>query len=307
MLGTRKIKRKIRSVNNIKKITRAMEMVSAAKLRKVQERFVTLRPFSVKLQAILKNLYSSLPAEMITHPLLVPKTAREGKRNILLVTVASNKGLCGGYNTNILKTASRFIHEQNNIAIKIVAIGKKVADYFHKAGQEVISSHPHLSADLSFQTAHDILAPHIRNYELGNLDGIWLIYAEFINPMVYKPRVKRLVPVSDNGQTTPFNPPLLRGEKEDVSSPALPYGYLFEPEPKFILDLIIPRYLDVNFYSILLSALASEHSARMMAMRNATNNADEVINRLTLSFNKARQASITKELLDIVGGAEAMR
>lgn len=276
-----------------------MEMVSAAKLRKTQERLVTLRPFSAKLQMILNNLYHSLPPEMLVHPLLTAKTSLGSKRTILLLTIASNKGLCGGYNTYILKTATRFMQEQNNTRIKIAAIGKKGADYFRKAGQEIVAEHPNLSADLSFQTARDIITPHIRNYEQDNLDEIWMVYAEFVNPMVYKPRVKRLVPVVEQQADA---------EKPVVSDPvSYAYGYLFEPEPKVILNLIIPRYLEINFYSILLSALASEHSARMMAMRNATDNADEVIDHLTLSFNKARQSSITKELLDIVGGAEAMR
>jgi len=375
MLSTRKIKRKIRSVNNIKKITRAMEMVSAAKLKKVQGKLVTLRPFAAKLQEVINNLYQSLPPELITHPLLKPKSG-EGKhllstptaglpKALTLIVIASNKGLCSGYNMNLLKAASRFIEEQPDRAIKIMAIGKKTIDYFRlsacghaqagrltaesrpirdpvrEAGKDgvglvvskanlIVSERPAtptaglpkaliLPAEVTMGTAREIIKPFIQDYEKGSTDEIWVVYTEFVNALVYRPRVRRLVPLSMEHRATSKEQktdstlgvyPGFGGALRSEFTPTklgLPYGYLFEPEPHIIMDLLVPRYLEVTFYNILLDALASEHSARMLAMRNATENADEVISELTLSFNKARQASITKELLDIVGGAEAMR
>lgn len=332
MLDPRKIKRKIRSVGNIKKITRAMEMVSASKLKKVQGRLVTLRPFAAKLEAIMNNLSRSLSHELMTHPLLhsrIKPRFQRGKRNISLIVIASNKGLCGSYNTRLLLSAESFIAEQINSNVQIIAIGKKVIDYFSKTKLEIASSITQLPKEITLQSALDIINPIVRNYEKGLIDEIWTIYTEFVNALSYRPRIKRLVPIlgekqdPDTGQLIPPTP-LNKGgtEREDYPSIHLPTtkltsgakaprpfegGYLFEPKPEIVLDMLIPRYLETTFYRVLLDALASEHSARMMAMRNATDNADEVIDYLKLNFNKARQASITKELLDIIGGVEAMR
>lgn len=312
MLSPRKIKRKIRSVTNIQKITRAMEMVSASKLKKVQGRLVTLRPFASKLEDIMDNLSHSLSPELMTHPLLHPKTkSLAAKRNISLVVIASNKGLCGSYNTRLLTSTEPFIKEQSNSNIKIVAIGKKTVDYFNKTGREIVSAIPQLPKEISLQAAKDIIDPVIRNYEKGLTDEIWVIYTEFVNALSYRPRIKRLVPIlGENPYLTGTHPAGADTGKKDKAAhtiASLGYGYLFEPKPEIVLNMLVPRYLETTFYRVLLDALASEFSARMMAMRNATDNADEVIDLLTLTFNKSRQASITKELLDIIGGVEAMR
>lgn len=321
MLSPRKIKRKIRSVTNIQKITRAMEMVSASKLKKVQNRLVTLRPFASKLEEIMDNLSHSLSPELMTHPLLYPRIkSLIGKRNVSLIVIASNKGLCGSYNMKLLTSAESFITEQINSNIKIIAIGKKTIDYFHKTNREIISSITQLPKEINIQATRDIIDPVMRNYEKGLTDEIWITYTEFVNALKYRPRIKRLVPILGEKQNTDLPGQAgLHDNKNKTVQPTtnLGYGaktprpfeggYLFEPKPEIVLNMLIPRYLETAFYRVLLDALASEHAARMMAMRNATDNADEVIEYLTLTFNKARQASITKELLDIIGGVEAMR
>ncbi|MEK7448229.1 MAG: ATP synthase F1 subunit gamma [Planctomycetota bacterium] len=325
MLGTRKIKRKIRSVNNIKKITQAMQMVSAAKLKKIQGKLLAIRPYASKLQAIMDNLLTYLPPEAITHPLLKTRlpgsehreTSGASQKTIVAVIMASDKGLCGSYNNNLLRTAGNFIKENMSSVIKIIALGRKAGDYFKKqsalGGLEILTAHTQLSTDVNFRSVKNIIAPVLRQYESQILDEVWLIYSEFINPMVQKPRVTRFLPLltpeeiisrQKMGQSEADNQSLT---KSAAGQESLPYGYLFEPEPKIILDLVVPRYIEVVFYRIVLESMASEQAARMMAMRNATDNAEEVIEDLTLTFNKARQSGITKELLDIVGGAEAMR
>ncbi|MCK4909795.1 MAG: ATP synthase F1 subunit gamma [Planctomycetes bacterium] len=329
-MNTRAIKRKIRSVNNIKKITRAMEMVSASKLKKIQGKLMAIRPYSAKLQTIMDNLLTYLPPEAITHPLLKARSSEQldvppqrgearptklggefpeqrtgRKKNIVAVVMSSDKGLCGGYNANLLKTAGRFVAEQNETDIKIMALGRKSNDYFKKQELEIMASHTQLSTEINFRTVKKMMGPVLASYETRALDEVWLIYSEFVNPMVQKPRVTRFLPMLTAAEIEKRR--ASASEKEDQPKLDLPYGYLFEPDPKVILDLIVPRYIEVRFYSIVLEAMASEHGARMMAMRNATKNAEEVIDNLTLTFNKARQASITGELLDIVGGAEAMK
>ncbi|MBI4834723.1 MAG: ATP synthase F1 subunit gamma [Planctomycetes bacterium] len=318
MLGIRKIKRKIRSVNNIKKITRAMEMVSASKLKKAQEKLNAIRPFSAKLQSIMDNILATLPPELMTHKLLHRETAENRiVSRIGLVAIASGKGLCGGYNANLLRTVSRFMNENANAIFKITAIGKKTMDYFQKTNRNVFKSYHQIPPNIDSGMSREIITPFMRDFEKGAIDEVWIVYTEYVNAMVYRPKVMRLVPFLSEGAN---------GKKSKETKPQLaPYGdslsprrnggeqwsggmgYLFEPDPNAMLDVLVPRYIEMTFYRLLLDALSSEHSARMIAMRNATDNANEVMDELTLIFNKARQSSITKELLDIVSGAEAMK
>jgi F-type H+-transporting ATPase subunit gamma len=314
MLGIRKIKRKIRSVNNIKKITRAMEMVSASKLKKVQEKLNAIRPFSAKLQSIMDNILATLPPELITHKLLRSSVSSDvtvknaAGRKIALVAIASGKGLCGGYNANLLRAVSRFMNENKGAAFKITAIGKKGMDYFQKINQDVFKSYNQIPPNIDSHMSREIIAPFMRDFEKGAIDEVWVVYTEYVNAMVYRPKVKRLVPASPSeSEAGPFLPESSGNKTPKEEKPQAGMGYLFEPEPKEMLDILVPRYIEMTFYRLMLDALSSEHSARMIAMRNATDNANEVMDELTLIFNKARQSSITKELLDIVSGAEAMK
>ncbi|MBI4712814.1 MAG: ATP synthase F1 subunit gamma [Planctomycetes bacterium] len=321
MLSTRKIKRKIRSVGNIKKITRAMEMVSAANLKKAQSKLLALRPYAAKLQQMLNNLM--LNTESTEHPFpkravpddvaIITGASKTASARKTVIIITSNKGLCGSYNTNLLKTAVNFTQQQENL--EVVSIGRKAYEYYQRRNYSIRQSFNQIPADLNFNTVKEIINPLVRDYEGGLLDEIWLVYAEFVNAITNRPMVKRFLPLEPVGakRLTGSYPDESRrdgttsGMEPKEGAVTASMDYIFEPDPKTVLDLLIPCYVEVSFYRVLLESLASEHSARMLAMRNATGNAEEVIDELTLTFNKARQASITKELLDIVGGAEAMR
>lgn len=313
MLSIRKIRRKIRSVNNIKKITRAMEMVSAAKLRRVQDRMVAIRPYVNKLQAVVHNLVASLDTDLIKHPFMKITAANQDLKStkdktssgkpIMAIIIAGDKGLCGGYNTNLIKQATQFLTQPDWSSIKLVALGRKVVDYFtrHPLDRaEIITKYTRLPVDLDLKQVREIGQPITRAYLEQKVSEVWLIYTKYVNAMVYKPQITKLLPI---GMETKKGV----GNQEAPITKDLPCGYLYEPKPEIILELLLPKYLDLLFYRTILEALASEQSARMIAMRNATENAKEVIDELTLTFNKARQAGITKELLDIVGGVEAMK
>ena len=308
MLSTRKINRKIRSVKNIKKITRAMEMVSAAKFKRVWQKLSAIRPYSSKLKQMTENLLAHLKDIGFSHPYLTRSTMDMAIKNpvesgvsknqtLCVIVISSNKGLCGGYNANIIKALSNFlvsIETEKNI--EIVPIGKKSLDFAQKRNFK-IRNMIITPSDINITIAQEMIKPIIKDYEQGLLNEVWLVYSEFINPMVTKPKAQRFLPFTIQKELSFTN------EK----SHAIPTDYLFEPEPSELLNLIIPRYLEVIFYRTLLEAYASEYAARMMAMRNASKNASEVIDDLTLTFNKARQSGITRELLDIIGGAEGLK
>lgn len=300
MLSGRKIKRKIRSVQNIKKITRAMEMVSAAKFKRVWSKLSAIRPYSSKLKNMTENLLANLKDIGFKHPFMKQSndqalpSATTKKGTMCVIAVSSSKGLCGGYNTNMVKALANFITSiETEKTIEIVPVGKKMHDFARK--RDIKIRDIKASGDINISLAKEIITPIINDYENGLLSEVWLVYSEFINPMINRPKVQRFLPFIAETKNTPKNP-------ESATQ-----DYIFEPEPTELLNLIIPRYLEVVFYRMLLEAYSSEHSARMIAMRNASKNASEVIDELTLTFNKARQANITRELLDIVGGAEGMK
>jgi F-type H+-transporting ATPase subunit gamma len=319
MLNPRKIRRKIRSVKNIAKITRAMEMVSASKFKRVWNKLSAIRPYSSKLKQMTENLFGYLKGIGFSHPYL-PQSRREslglpeGQRQdtlhvaakdqkLCIIAMGSSKGLCGGYNAILIKALHNFIVSiETEKTIEIAPVGKKVQDFARKNNYKIrnIPTSPTAGADLNMAFAKEMSSPIIKEYEQGKISEVWLVYSEFINPMVNKPKAQRFLPFADLADAA--------GKTGDiVSAGTVTQDYLFEPQPAELLNLIIPRYLEVIFYRTLLEAYASEHSARMIAMRNASKNASEVIDNLTLTFNKARQANITRELLDIVGGAEGLR
>lgn len=281
--SARALKRKIRAVGNIKKITRAMQMVSAAKLKKVQERLMAVRPYADKIREFLQGL-SAQVAEL-KYPLFMPRP--EVKR-IAAVVITADKGLCGSYNANMFRFASKFLAEKGKPA-KVVAIGRKSVEYFKKSGADVCASYTQLPTDISFGEIKKMTKQLIELYESGAVDEVHLLFTRYINALTFKPGSVQFLPIQPEG------------EKQ------LAHEYEFEPEPTKILDKLIPRYVEVTFHRLLLESMSSEHAARMNAMRNATDNASDLIGSLTLVYNKARQAGITKELLDIVGGAEALK
>jgi F-type H+-transporting ATPase subunit gamma len=282
VLSVRAIKRKIRAVGNIKKITRAMQMVSAAKLKKVQTRLMELRPYSDKILEFLKGLSGQV--KDLNHPLFMP---RDEVKRIGVVAIMADKGLCGSYNSAMMRHVQRFVDEKKK-PFTPVAIGRKSAEYFRKQGVEVKASYVQLPANVPFAQIKEITRGLVEMFTSGGVDEVWLLFTRYVNAMTFKPGAVKFLPI-------------------EPEAGALTADYEFEPEPAKILAKLVPRYVEVSFHRLLLESMSSEHAARMNAMRNATDNATDLISSLTLTYNKARQAGITKELLDIVGGAEALK
>ncbi|HXG60510.1 MAG TPA: ATP synthase F1 subunit gamma [Planctomycetota bacterium] len=281
--SARAIKRKIRAVGNIRKITRAMQMVSAAKLKKVQERLLELRPYSDKIRELLEGLVAQV--RDLDYPLFTP---RPQVRSIGLVVMMADKGLCGSYNSNMLRYVQRFREEHPQPA-RVVAIGRKAAEGLRKMGLEVRAAHTGLPTEVPFAQIQAMTRDLREAFLSGEVDEVYLLFTRYVNALTFRPGHVKFLPVE----------PAARG------GPAPEYE--FEPEPARILDRLLPRYVEVSFHRLLLESMSSEHAARMNAMRNATDSATDLISSLTLVYNKARQAGITKELLDIVGGAEALK
>lgn len=288
MLNARHIRRKIRTVRNIHKITDAMKRVAAAKLRRVQDRVASARPYAEKLREIMTHLGGV--AGTVEHPLL---DVRETER-VLLVVIGSDRGLCGSYNGNLCRFAQAFI-EQCPHAIQLVTVNKKPSDFFRRKATEVIRTFAGISDETSAPAMSEF-STYLRGlYEGGEVDEIHICYTEFVSAVVQKPKVVRFLPFAQ--EESP--------EASDAAGSDL--EYIFEPDATTILLELIPAYVDTQVYHLVLEATASEHGARMMAMTNATDNAREMIDDLTLTLNKVRQAGITTELLEIVAGANALQ
>ena len=284
LLSVRAIKRKVRSVGNIKKITRAMQMVSAAKLKKVQMRLMELRPYSDKIREFLQGLAAQV--KDLDYPLF---QTRDKVRKIGIVVVMADKGLCGSYNSNMIRHVQKFLDEQKK-PYAAIAVGKKSAEWFKKQEIPLKGEYVQLPTEIPFSQIKTMTKQLVDLFVSGEVDEVHLLFTRYVNAMTFKPGHVKFLPIEP--------------EKADAK---LSHEYDFEPEPARILDRLIPRYVEVSFHRLLLESMASEHAARMNAMRNATDSASDLISSLTLQYNNARQAGITKELLDIVGGAEALR
>ncbi len=284
--SARAIRRKIRAVGNIKKITRAMQMVSASKLKKVQERLMELRPYSDKIVEFLRDLAGQV--RDLRYPLFLP---REEVKSVGLVVMMSDKGLCGSYNSNMMRHTHRFMEERGK-PVRAVAIGRKAAEFFRKQGIEPEASYVQLPAQVPFSRIKAMARGLVEMFESRRVDEVHLLFTRYVNALTFRPGHVKFLPIEPEAAE--------KGRRAALE-------YEFEPEPGKILDRLIPRYVEVSFHRLLLESMSSEHAARMNAMRNATDNATDLIDNLTLVYNKARQAGITKELLDIVGGAEALK
>lgn len=292
MASLRDIRKRIRSVKSTQKITRAMKLVSAAKLRRAQSAILSARPYALELGALLHRVATRAQgdAEHAAHPLLEVH-AREAQR-VLLVVMTSDRGLCGGFNATILRRAERFIAENKGRyeSLEVATIGRRGTDYFRKRQVATVRNFPGVFQDLSFRRAAEIAEGIAAEYTRSDLDAVYLLYNEFKSAMSQRLVVEDLLPIDKEAL-----PP-----GEDVE-------YIFEPNQTEVLDQLVPRYLATEIWRAMLESHASEHGARMTAMDSATKNAGELVDRLTLNYNRARQAAITKELMDIVGGAEALR
>lgn len=293
MATLREIRTRIVGVKNTAKITSAMKMVAAAKLKRSQDAIELARPYFQKFQEVLSNVASNV-GEGYEHPIT---EKRPNVSNIALIVVSSDRGLCGGFNTNLFKYVNQFVDEKitpnfPNANIKIVPIGKKATSFYAKSKYEVIQSFPGIFADLKFNVAKDIITIVLNGFVNNEIDRVFILNNEFIN-------VIRQLPTSN--QILPFvNEP----KAEEVKGANV--DYIFEPGQSQILDSLLPQVVDLVMWRSLLESAAAENAARMMAMDNATTNARDLINSLNLIYNKERQAAITKEMLEIVGGAEAL-
>jgi F-type H+-transporting ATPase subunit gamma len=288
MATLRDIRRRIRSVESTQKITRAMKLVAAAKLRRAQERILSARPYAVKMAELLSSLVRR--AEGDAHPLLVRRPAARKR----LVIITADKGLCGAFNSNILRASLAFLREQGETSVTLVVVGKKARDFYRRRPWEVKSEMLGFFDRLAYSHAQELAGGLMDEYLGGEVDEVHLMYNEFRSVAVQ--RVKR-------EQLLPIEPAATPEEQGDAAAG----DYLYEPSPEAILAALLPRHVTTQVYRALMESVAGEYGARMTAMEAATKNAKEMIGVLTIQYNKARQERITKELLDIVGGAEALR
>ncbi len=289
MANLKEIRSRIISVNSTRQITSAMKMVSAAKLRKAQDAIVQMRPYATKLQEILQNLSASLDVSENAF-------GRTGEvKNVLIVAINSNRGLCGAFNNNVVKQARILIEEHKGAKVKVLCIGKKAYDFFKKTNFIAGAGYPaepyKIYDELSFENSSIMANAVMDKFLEGNLDKAYIIYNSFKNAAVQYTQVEQFLPIM---------PPAVTRESTSAVE------YIFAPNKEEIVEDLIPRSLKIQFYKAILDSRASEHGARMTAMHKATDNASDLIKELKLTYNKARQASITNEILEIVAGAEAL-
>ena len=290
MATMREIRTRIKTVKNIQKITRAMKLVAAARLKRAQDRVQAARPYAEKMEQMMRQL--SAAGADVEHPLL---EVREEK-NIAVLVITSDRGLCGSYNTNLFRTAMAFLKPRDPETVKLLLLGRKGHQFFRRQPYAVLEQHPLGSgATLSFADVQPIVRSLRRMFESGEVDGVYVIYQKFQSAMTQIPTVLPLLP--------------LKSPEADEGAPAQSRGgdMIFEPEPEALLGRLLPRYVDTQVFRTVAESIASEHGARMTSMSAATENAGEMIQTLTLSLNRARQAAITKEIAEIVSGAEALK
>jgi F-type H+-transporting ATPase subunit gamma len=283
MPDIRKVRRRIRGVRNISKITRAMEMIAASKMRKAQERGLQGRPYAAKIEQVIADL-AALPDIGQQHPLL----QRRPVKKVAVVHITPDRGLCGGLNANLNRHLAGFILEKK-IPIEVVAVGRKGRDFATRVSCTMCAEFTGLGDQPPFLDTLPISHIVIDEYTAGEIDEVYISYAQFISTMVQKPVMKQLLPVQ----------PAVIPRAENVD-------YIYEPGAGVVLDGLLPRFVEMEIYHAILESIASEQSARMVAMRNATDSANELIGDLTLLYNKARQEAITRDLLDIIGGVVAL-
>lgn len=283
MATLQEIKRKIGSIRSTQTITRTMRMIAATKLRRLQDKTLNNRAYSERMAEIMGEIV--LRAQPESHPFLIP---REVER-VLLVLITSDRGLCGGFNINLCNTVSSFLEDNKSEdkGISLYVVGKKGGDYFKRRGV-VIKERVDLST-LEYNMAREIRKDIMNYYSVGGFDRIVMVYSRFYSVIRQEAHLEDLLPI------------------KPAAAEKYPIEYLFEPEITKLLDQFIPTYIETQVYKGLLESQVSECAARMNAMDNATNNCNELINDLTLVYNKSRQASITKEMMDIVGGADALK
>lgn len=298
--ATREIKRRIRSVGNTKKVTKAMELVAASKMRKAQEAAVSTRGYALRAWQLLTHL--SHVVDERAHPLL--KRTKE-RRRTLLILITPDRGLTGGLNTNILREAVQAMDARRGREISVITLGRKGEQAMRRMGKRIVASYPNLAARPELTAIIPVAREAMDTFTGGKADDVLVTYANFVSVLNQKPMTRQLLPMTQEG---------LQEVIEDTGRDAgfrltdetLPDDLLFEPSPDAVLEVMLARLTEMQLYQSLLEAVASEHSARMMAMRNATDAAEELIDELALAFNKARQAGITQDLSEISASRVAL-
>jgi F-type H+-transporting ATPase subunit gamma len=278
------IRRRIRSVRNTQQITKAMKMVSAAKLRRAQDRVIAARPYGALLRQVLANVAAAAGAneQVAGNPLL----AQRPEMRIQLVLLTGDKGLAGAFNTNLVKGALRFVEDHSGASVEFELIGRKGRDFFRKRDVTISGEHIGLTNKVQFTDAVAIATRLMERIRQDEIDAVYLIYNEFKSAMAQRLTVTKVLPIVVPPQTEAID-------------------YIFEQPPEQMLESLLPKYVETEVYRALLESAAAEHAARMTAMESATNNAADMIDRLTLFMNRVRQASITKEIIEVVSGAAA--
>ena len=289
MANLKEVRNRISSVISTQQITKAMKMVSASKLRRAQDAIVMMRPYATKLREIMENISGSLEGNAggqfsVVRPI----------QKVLLIAISSNRGLCGAFNTNINRTINRLIREKYSVQaktgnLKVLAIGKKASDFFSKQKQNYAGHHNDVYSNLNFETVSNIAESVMSQFAAGEYDCVELVYNQFKNAAVQLVMNEQLLPIAPS-QT----------KSKQVND------YIFEPAKEELVQQLIPKAVKVQLYKAVLDSHASEHGARMTSMSKATDNAGDILKELKLSYNKARQAAITGEILEIVAGAEAL-
>jgi F-type H+-transporting ATPase subunit gamma len=288
MPSTQDIRRRIKSVKNIQQITKAMKMVAAARLRKAQEKALSSRPYTTKIREVLTSVAQH--ASDVSHPLLEKREAK----NVCYLLMSADKGLAGAYSSNLLREVAPLVKGHDTVSL--VTVGRKMRDYFHRRSYDIDQDFAGFSEKPGYQDAVDIAHFVADGFCAGKYDEIYMAYTQFISPIRHEPTVVKLLPIEDVTQ-----------EDQGTADSASHSEYIFEPNAAEVLGELLPKYLESTIYGALLQSAASELGARMAAMGSATDNAEELISKLELKYNQIRQAAITREISEIVGGAEAIK
>jgi F-type H+-transporting ATPase subunit gamma len=288
MASLRDIRKRIRSVKNTRQITKAMKMVSAAKLRRAQDGVIAARPYAQTLDAVMGQLMARSEPGAVGHPLL----ARRDVKKIDLIVVTSDRGLAGGFNGNITRKALNFINENKATEVKVFTIGRKAGEFLRSRNVAIAKDFPGVWSKVNYATAEEIAREFAQRYLTGATDAVYLMFNEFASAISQVPSLSQLLP--------------FEAKVKEAGSDGSQVDFEYEPNPQAVLAKLVPQAVAVKMYRALLESVASEHAARMTAMDSATKNAGDMISSLTLYYNRSRQALITKELVEIVSGAEAL-
>lgn len=282
----REIKTKITSIKKTQKITSAMQLVAVSKMRRAQDRMIKTRPYAIKIQRVIDHIARS--HSEYHHPYLMP---RDNPKRVGYIIVSTDRGLCGGLNINLFRTAlaDMQVWSTKGVEADLCVIGQKGENFFRRIGGNIVAQADHLGDTPSVTDLIGIVRTMLDRFNDQQLDALYLVSNEFINTMTQKPKITRLLPI------------VIQAEQEETY-----WDYIYEPDAREILDVLLVRYIELQVYQAVIENIACEQSARMVAMKNATENAGEIIKELQLVYNKARQAAITQEIAEIVGGAAAV-